>query len=269
MEKNKSIDEEISLFNNKSILEWSDKWWRLYCFKQDDKPTEDFKRDRRLYFNFFLDGKPKPDVTNEEDVTNKDIDFSACRFDPKIGRLKDHIENLTTWKFRWKQNSEKAEKLKNFEDVEKTYNKNTLVSRIFWSHVFEPLEYPLFDQRTLRTFLLLWKNDKKMWNDEKDIFHPNYLWINNVPSGENAYEFYENVFQKLILKSVKKLEDGREKFILLRKIDWALFAFDKHVIKPCIGKSIPISEPIETRLYDRLNELSDSLTKLPDYKLIP
>lgn len=250
------IEEEINFFNA-SIIKWSNKWWGWYCFA-DDKITKDFENDRDLYFKFFLNGQIKADVIN------KTIDLSTCSFNHKINEFKDHFEDLSRWKFRNRSNKilEKAKKLHNYHDVSKTYTKSSLVSLIFWFHVFKPFEYPLFDQRTLRTFLLLWNGQK---DKNSSNYHPKSLWLGGVPSGNNIYDFYNGVFKSLILKTVTKESKGndKKKFILLRKIDWALFAFDKYLISPCIGKSIPISESIKTKLSLKLSELS-----IRNYKMI-
>lgn len=225
------INNEIELFN-KSIIEWSEKWWGRYCFNED-RITKDFQKDIELYFPFFLDRN----ILIKENL----VDFSLTTYNHKIEEIEKFREKIVNWKYGalyYKKNYGKSLEIKNENSIDCVFNHNkSLVSLIFWKHIYKPLSYPIFDQRTLRTFALL-------FNEPNEFIPPSHLWIGGVPSGANILKYYNSCFKKTIINSIKEITNDIERFLLLRKIDYALFAFDKFIISRSINKTIPASKKI-------------------------
>ncbi|MFH1289057.1 MAG: hypothetical protein ABII25_10265 [bacterium] len=236
LKKNKEdklmINDEITLFNE-SITEWSEKWWWGYCFDENGI-TSDFKKDMELYFPFFLEHDPK--ILIHENL----VDFSSTTYNHKIENIEKFRENIIKWKYGsqyYEINYKNSLKIKNGNSIDCVFNHSSLVSRIFWKHIYNPLSYPIFDQRTLRTFALL-------FNKSNEFIPLNHLWIGGVPTGTNIEKYYDSCFKKIIINSIKEITNDIEKFLLLRKIDYALFAFDKFIISKSINKTIPIFKKI-------------------------
>jgi hypothetical protein len=246
------LQNEIDLFNS-SLFEWTLQWASFYCVK-DNQATSDFKKDIELYFPTFFENSPIFDAQRQI------ISFSPLLMKPRFDINEATKEELSKWKFSGpylKTNSDNAKKFENYSEIDKVFNeKSSLVSLVFWKHIYKPFEYPIFDQRTMRTFSVLNGTSK------------NFLWIGGVPSGKKRREYYDNVFSKKILSAITQEPDQRKKLIMLRLIDYALFSFDKLIISN-IGKELPINDTITKLLDEKIKKHKSSIDKqeLSVYKI--
>ena len=182
---------------------------------------------------------------------HKTIDFKNCVYKP-TRTINGFHKRLYEWKFGsqyWGKNKDKILKINSISDVGGKYGNDALVSLIYWSHIFDPFGYPIFDQRILRTFLLL--------SSIKCNIHdaPHFLWIGGVPSGKMFFDFYEDYYKVFISNKLKEIKDAKEKFLSLRKIDWALFGFDKYIISESIGNILLLDKTINILVSDRLKQI--------------
>jgi hypothetical protein len=123
--------------------------------------------------------------------------------------------------------------------IEEVYTaKNALVSQIYWKHILNPLEYPIFDRRVLRTFCLLDKGR---------------LWLKGAPSGKRMLEEDYKGFRNFIKNKDHGLTETKI-FINHRLIDWALFGFDKLVTQKLFDNGIEINKKLDDLLTQRIQE---------------
>jgi hypothetical protein len=242
----KEFDTEANQFKC-CFGEWVNKWAPTYCLSE-----KGLEKDRDIYFPYFF----SPNMV-EIDLKEKKVNFSACKYEKSapIDEGEKNLKKLYDWKFGtqyWNGAEANVKKLpplskENLEKIDSIYKENSLVSQIYWKHISDPLNYPIFDQRVLRTFLLL--------NDDKPK-----LWIKGVPSGKHMLDFYETNFKVFILEKSKNIP-GKDQFINLRLIDWALFGFDKLVTKKVLDKEIELNKPLADILSEKIKEAGEDVTK--------
>jgi hypothetical protein len=207
--ENSNLKQEAEQFNS-DFWGWVRKWFPAY-FQADSTAVA---HDRDWYLPVFLTNSD----TIFEKSAEKSLDFSKCKYE-KQKLDADKIEKLYKWKFfamtlkRDEKKLQQISAIKKVEDIAEIYDDTALVSSIYWSHVLEPLQYPLFDQRVLRTFKLLTEN---------------VSWTKGTPSGKEMRTYYEETYKKFILSKIDGAVSDKAKFIKLRIIDWALFGFDKY-----------------------------------------
>jgi hypothetical protein len=235
--ENTYLEKEAEQFNS-DFCGWVCKWFPAY-FQADSKAVA---HDRDWYLPVFLTNSD----TIFEKSAEKYLDFSKCKYE-KQKLDADKIENLYKWKFPaislngFKANQFKQiAAIKKVEEIKEVYSDTALVSVIFWSHVLDPLQYPLFDQRVLRTFKLL--NDK-------------VSWTKGVPKGKDLHTYYEETYKKFILSKIDGAVSDKAKFIKLRVIDWALFGFDKYITSKAFKNEAGINETTNAIISDKLKTL--------------
>lgn len=277
------LDREIQEFNSNLLL-WSDRWWQDYCFDGSNQISGTFHQDWKRYFPFFFPGMSKElstkNILNDFEI-QRDLGqliryFNNFKLEPQIGThySYDSVKALYEWKFtarNWDSHKEKVVKVATGElGVATAYPVDrALVANIFWLHAFDPLEFPIFDQRTLRSWLLLSEAENNLTR------HPHSLWRQGVPMGVDLALFYKTDrgeslytsqdsqakisgkarFADKILDVTAQFSSDSERFMTLRKIDWALFAFDRQVISRLFSREIPIDKTIAQMVETRLSLL--------------
>jgi hypothetical protein len=83
------------------------------------------------------------------------------------------------------------------------------------------------------------------------------LWLGGVPYGKHACSYYNDVFKKKIIDTIEDKANDKERFLLLRKIDYALFSFDKLIISKSLNKKISINHKIMELCDSTLTSFND------------
>jgi hypothetical protein len=225
-------------------LGWAVRWAAHYGARNE-------AQDRELYWPYFFDSFQPDD--------RRLCDAAAQVPDPatSVPRARLHLHALARWKYGardWRKPYERAAALFASSDdvptmvatIEREYSSGTtLVSRIFWLHVLDPVAFPIFDQRSLRSFCLLARGV------ESDTDEP-HLWLGGPPTGKRCLRYYHDVFQPLLQQATADGSAG-SRLLKLRCIDRALFGFDRAVTGAVISRppSVPargIADMIDRRI---------------------
>jgi len=169
----------------------------------------------------------------DEPVKPVDDTWVEVLFEKKKNFGEEDLEKIKLKKELFKQNKRYTllylhNNMANFDDDLYKLKFKTLVSNIFWKHVLlSPHRFPLFDQRVLIAYKLL--KDK-------------LLWTRGAPNDKSLYDDNKHGgYKYFILDTINKNKSISEQFVTLRKIDCALFAFEKYVIRKAFPQFVPIS----------------------------
>lgn len=238
------LQNEINNFNQ-SIIDWSNNWAAGYCIN-NNRQSSDFTKDINLYFPTYFVNSP------EIDFHNRTISFANLQLRNNFNIDK---QQLTRWKYSardFNRNYQNAIAFNTFEEIDNVFSiDSSLVSLIYWKHICRPDQYPIFDQRTMRAFSIL--------NGNRE----NFLWIGGVPNGNALYQYYNEIYKPQIINSVPQNLPIKEKLLSFRKIDYALFSFDKFIISKAISKRIPVNRTVSDLLDEKLLNHN-----LPEYSFL-